>query len=56
MSKTYDRARFVYRVGRVNYFRCLLCGAIHAASAIARHVARCKPQEPHNARLPYKDE
>lgn len=69
MSRLAGRARFVYRTRPpgarkcVNYFRCLLCGATKAASAIGAHVARCeKTQEGSNAqkngtaRLPYRDD
>lgn len=62
MSKVFDRARFVCRVGRVNWFRCLLCGATHPASTIARHVKAHdrphmeKPDGQPEIRFPYRDD
>jgi hypothetical protein len=67
MSSLDGRARFVYRVNRVNYFRCLECGDVQPAATIERHLARCerKPggaptlrsSDDHPARRdPYRDD
>lgn len=59
------RARFVYRIGAVNYFRCLGCGHLAAASHIRRHCDACfekpgaersDPDAERSARLPYRDD
>lgn len=64
MSRLRGRARFVYRAGRVNYFRCLLCGATHPASSIGRHVEKCSQpvarkgvdHDQREIRLPYRED
>lgn len=58
------RARHVYRIDRVKYFRCLGCGYLGTASTIGRHVDACfakdgaeeKPHGEQPIRLPYRDD